>query len=86
LFDVLDQRYKLQAFRFGQAAGDFVNEATSLQSRAWLAVLFAQNGSSPDYLTRTMQAIQNTNAADLQRVARTYMGNPTIALVLPRQK
>lgn len=68
------------------AAGDFVNDATSLQSRAWLAVLFAQNGSSPDYLNRTLQAIQGTTAADLQRVARTYMGNPAIALVLPRDK
>ncbi len=68
------------------AAGDFVNDATSLESRAWLAVLFAQNGSSPDYLNRTMQAIQGTTAGDLQRVARTYMGNPTIALVLPRDK
>ena len=68
------------------AAGDFVNDATSLESRAWLAVLFAQNGSSPDYLNRTLTAIQGTSAADLQRVARTYMGNPAIALVLPREK
>jgi predicted Zn-dependent peptidase len=68
------------------AAGDFVNDATSLESRAWLAVLFAQSGASPDYLNRTLQAIQNTTAADLQRVARTYMGNPAIALVLPRDK
>ena len=68
------------------AAGDFVNDATSLESRAWLAVLFAQSGASPDYLNRTLQAIQGTTAADLQRVARTYMGNPAIALVLPRDK
>jgi predicted Zn-dependent peptidase len=68
------------------AAGDFVNEATSLQSRAWLAVIFAENGASPDYLNRTMQAINATTPADLQRVARKYMGNPTIALVLPRDK
>ena len=68
------------------AAGDFVNDATSLESRAWLAVLFAQNGSSPDYLNRTLEAIQSTTAGDLQRVARTYMGNPAIALVLPRDK
>lgn len=68
------------------AAGDFVNEATSLESRAWLAVVFAENGSSPDYLTRTLSAIQATNSADLQRVARKYLGNPTIALVLPRDK
>ncbi len=68
------------------AAGDFVNGATSLETRAWLAVLFAENGSSPDYLKRTLAAIDGTSGADLQRVARTYLGNPTIALVLPRDK
>jgi predicted Zn-dependent peptidase len=66
------------------AAGDFVNESTSLESRAWLAVLFSQNGQSADYVSRTLTAIANTNAADLQRVARQYLGNPSIALVLPR--
>ena len=30
------------------------------------------------------QAIAATTPADVQRVARTYLGNPTIALVLPR--
>ncbi|MDQ2865827.1 MAG: insulinase family protein [Candidatus Eremiobacteraeota bacterium] len=68
------------------ASGDFVSEATSLESRAWLAVVFARNGSSPDYLNRTLGAIDATSSADLQRVARKYLGNPTIALVLPRDK
>ncbi len=66
------------------AAGDFVSESTSLESRAWLAVLFSQNGQSADYVGRTLSAIANTNAGDLQRVARQYLGNPSIALVLPR--
>lgn len=68
------------------AAGDFSSGATSLESRAWLAVIFAQNGMSADYLNRTMQAISTTTSADLQRVARRYLGNPTIALVLPREQ
>lgn len=68
------------------AEGDFSSGATSLESRAWLAVIFAQNGMSADYLNRTMQAISTTTAADLQRVARQYLGNPTIALVLPREQ
>lgn len=68
------------------AAGDFSSGATSLEARAWLAVIFAQNGMSADYLNRTMQAISTTTAADLQRVARQYLGNPTIALVLPREQ
>jgi len=66
------------------AAGDFVSESTSLESRAWLAVLFSQNGQSADYVGRTLNAIANTSNADLQRVARQYLGNPAIALVLPR--
>ena len=68
------------------AAGDFSTGATSLESRAWLAVVFTQNGMSGDYLNRTLQAISTTTSADLQRVARRYLGNPTIALVLPRQQ
>lgn len=68
------------------AAGDFINGSTSLESRAWLAVLFSQNGQSPDYVTRTLNAISATNAADLQRVAKHYLGTPMIALVLPRDK
>ena len=68
------------------AEGDFSSGATSLESRAWLAVIFAQNGMSADYLNRTMEAISTTTAADLQRVARQYLGNPTIALVLPREQ
>lgn len=68
------------------AAGDFSSGATSLESRAWLAVIFTENGMSGDYLNRTMQAISTTTSADLQRVARRYLGNPTIALVLPREQ
>jgi predicted Zn-dependent peptidase len=66
------------------AAGDFATSATNLESRAWLAAVFAQGGTSPDFLDRAIRAIAATTPEDVQRVARTYMGNPTIALVLPR--
>ncbi len=66
------------------ALGDIVNDATALDQRAWLAVVFAQATGSPDYLARITEAIDATTAADLQRVAKQYMDNPTIALVLPR--
>jgi predicted Zn-dependent peptidase len=66
------------------AAGDFATGATTLETRAWLAAVFAQGSRSPDYIDRTLQAIAATTPEDLQRVARTYLGNPTIALVLPR--
>lgn len=68
------------------AAGDFVTNSTALETRAWLAVIFAQNGGSADYMARTLQAISTTTPTDLQRVARAYLGSPTIALVLPRDR
>jgi predicted Zn-dependent peptidase len=66
------------------AAGDFASEATTLETRAWLGAVFASSSPSPDYLHRALQAISHTTAADVQRVARRYLGKPTIALVLPR--
>ena len=67
------------------ASGDFISSTNSLEERAWLAVIYDENGQQPDYLTRTLDAISQTSAADLQRVAREYLTNPTIALVLPRE-
>ena len=68
------------------AAGDFVTGATSLESRAWLAYVFSPRGESTDYVSRTLAAINATKASDLQRVARKYLGSPTIALVLPKDQ
>lgn len=67
------------------ASGDFISGTSTLEARAWLAVLYDENGGQPDYISRTLNAISQTTAADLQRVAREYLSNPTIALVLPRE-
>jgi predicted Zn-dependent peptidase len=67
------------------AQGDFISSSQSLSTRAWLAVVFEENGGQPDYVTRTLDAISHTSAADLQRVASHYLGSPTIALILPRE-
>lgn len=74
----------IDEFKAG-AAGDFVSGSTSLEARAWLAYVFSRNGGSADYTARTLAAINATTPADLQRVARKYLGNPAIALVLPRE-
>jgi predicted Zn-dependent peptidase len=66
------------------AEGNFLTSTSTLATRAWLAVEFDEHGQEPDYINRTLTAISQTNAADLQRVARNYLGNPTIALVVPR--
>ena len=67
-----------------EAAGDFANDATTLETRTWLAAVFARESASPDFINRGLAAIAATTPDDVQRVARTYLGNPTIALVLPR--
>ncbi|HUA09640.1 MAG TPA: hypothetical protein VMA98_10220 [Candidatus Acidoferrales bacterium] len=67
------------------AAGDFISSTNTLEARAWLAVVYDENGAQPDYITRTLDAIEQTTPADLQRVAREYLSNPTIALVVPRE-
>jgi predicted Zn-dependent peptidase len=67
------------------ASGDFISSTNTLEARAWLAVVYDENGAQPDYISRTLDAISQTTAADLQRVARSYLSDPTIALVLPRE-
>ncbi len=69
-----------------EAAGDFATGATTLETRAWLAAVFARGSASPDFLDRALRAIAATTPQDVQRVARKYLGNPTIALVLPRDE
>lgn len=66
------------------AAGDFADDATTLETRTWLAAVFSRESASPDFINRALTAIAATTPADVQRVARTYLGNPTIALILPR--
>jgi predicted Zn-dependent peptidase len=69
-----------------EAAGDFATGATTLETRAWLAAVFARGSASPDFLSHALKAIAATTPEDVQRVARDYLGNPTIALVLPRDE
>lgn len=66
------------------AEGEFEQRASTLEAQAWLGGLFVQRTGSPQYLSATLRAIGATTPADLQRVAHRYLGNPTIALVLPR--
>ena len=66
------------------AAGSYLDEAGSLDDRAWLAGVFAMQNLPPDYVGRGLNAIAAVRPADLQRVARTYFDNPNVAVVLPR--
>ncbi|MDQ6932080.1 MAG: insulinase family protein [Candidatus Eremiobacteraeota bacterium] len=66
------------------AAGSFANSAVTLEDRSWLAANFVSQGLRPDYLSRALDAIAKTSAADVQRVGTRYLQNPTLAYVLPR--
>jgi predicted Zn-dependent peptidase len=66
------------------AAGTYLDAATSLEDRTWLAGVFASQNVSPDFVRRGLDAIARVRAADLQRVARSYLSNPNVAIVLPR--
>ncbi len=67
------------------AAGDFTGGTEGLESRARLAGLFAtKDGASTDFVNRTLAAIAATTPDDVRRVARKYLNDPAIALVLPR--
>lgn len=66
------------------AAGAYVDAATSLEDRTWFAGVFASQEVTANYLARGLDAIGGVRAADLQRVARMYLNNPNVAIVLPR--
>ena len=57
-----------------------------MQDRAWLAAVFAAHHITGENLTYALKAMNATTGADLQRVAKEYLGIPTIALVLPRSQ
>jgi predicted Zn-dependent peptidase len=67
------------------AQGDYIAGASDLSDRALLAGIFAMNGGSTDYLSATLAAIAAVTPADVQRVARKYLGDPTVALIVPRE-
>ncbi len=66
------------------ARGRFARDISTIQDRAWIGAVFASKGGSGEYLDRTFAAIDAVTPADMRRVAGLYLGDPTVALVLPR--
>jgi len=66
------------------AAGSYIDGVTTLEDRAWMAGVFASQNLPPNYIERGLDAIASVTGADLQRVARTYLDNPNVAIILPR--
>ncbi|MFN2528695.1 MAG: M16 family metallopeptidase [Candidatus Baltobacteraceae bacterium] len=66
------------------AAGNYIDGVTTLEDRTWMAGVFASQDVPPSYIDRGLDAIASVTGADLQRVARTYLDNPNVAIILPR--
>ncbi len=66
------------------AHGEWETEDVSLADRAFAIGNFVAFGAAPDSGPRIAQAIDAVTAADVERVAGTYLKRFTVALVIPR--
>lgn len=68
------------------AAGSFETDTLSLAERSWLIGNFVSQGVGPDYANDVLDAVNETTGDDIQRVAKKYLANYTVAIVLPRDR
>ena len=66
------------------AEGQFLTDSASLSDRSYLLGTFASQGLGPDAINGAVDALERTTAADVQRVAKSYLQRYIVALVLPR--
>jgi predicted Zn-dependent peptidase len=66
------------------ARGQWGLEAVTLDDRAWQVGAAVAQGADPAAGGGVLAAIDHVTAADVQRVAKTYLRRFTVALVLPR--
>jgi len=67
------------------AEGEFLTDSVSLSDRSYLLGTFASQGLGTDSINAALAQLENTTAADVQRVAKKYLQRYIVALVLPRQ-
>lgn len=58
-------------------------EQEDLRQQAFTAAWYELLGTGQGYQTRIVSAVGRVTSADVQRVARTYLINPAVAVVLP---
>ncbi len=68
------------------AEGQFLTDSVSLSDRSYLLGTFASQGLGTDAINGALGALEKTTAADVQRVAKSYLQRYIVALVLPRVK
>jgi predicted Zn-dependent peptidase len=56
----------------------------TLSDQAWAIGNFVAFGGGPDDAQNVAAAIEGATAADVQRVAKTYLQHFTVAVVMPR--
>jgi predicted Zn-dependent peptidase len=66
------------------ARGQFLSDSVNVSDRAYLLGAFSSQGLGADSINAALAALERTNAADVQRVAKTYLQRYIVALVLPR--
>ena len=67
------------------ALGDYYLSVTHLDDLAWLLGRSAASPEGVAFENNLAQRILSVSGADIQRVARRYLANETIAIVLPQQ-
>lgn len=71
--------------RFKNAAtGAFVSDALTLADRSYLIGTLQRQGLGTDAMNVAINAVANTSADDVQRVAKLYLQKYIVAVVLPR--
>ncbi|MBC5799784.1 MAG: insulinase family protein [Candidatus Eremiobacteraeota bacterium] len=68
------------------ARGQFLADADTLSSRAYLLGAFSAQGLGDDPINAALAGLERTTPADLQRVAKRYLQRYIVALVLPRER
>jgi predicted Zn-dependent peptidase len=67
-----------------KALGDYYLSVTRLDDLGWLLGRAAASPEGVAFENNVPQRIRSVTAADIQRVARRYLQNETIAIVLPQ--
>lgn len=67
------------------ARGDWALEAVTLTDRAWQIASAVNLGADPATAQSVTAAIDRVTAADIQRIAKTYLQHYAVAVVLPRR-
>jgi predicted Zn-dependent peptidase len=67
------------------ARGDWALEAITLTDRAWQIASAVNQGGDPAAAQAVTAAIDRVTAADIQRIAKTYLQRYAVAVVLPRR-